>query len=65
MKRIYATDGSGKSAPAWFVRPVLILGFPFILANAALEEIASGFRGAWLSIRVETESFKRIWNSAK
>lgn len=68
MKRIYADDGRA-SAPAWFVRGMLILAFPFVVPwvffESLFKEICRAFKYAYLEVRINLESFKRIWTSAR
>jgi len=62
-KRYY--DSRGRSAPAWFMRPMIVMAFPVICFWAMTREILSGFYGAWLEARVQWSEFKRFWHSAR
>jgi len=63
MKRYY--DNRGRSAPAWFMRPMLVMAFPIILCWAMTIEILSGFYRAWLEARIQWVELKILWRSAR
>jgi hypothetical protein len=68
MKRIYSSDGQ-QSAPAWFVRSAMVIGFVPIVAwafvSTLFREFGSAFKYAWLEVRINVEDMKRGWNSAR
>lgn len=65
MKRIYATDGTAKSAPIIVMYPLLLLALPFMIAWCFICGAGTGIRYGYLDSRVEIESFKRLWRSAR
>lgn len=62
-KRYY--DSRGRSAPAWFMRPMLVMAFPVILFFAMTREILSGFHRAYLEARIQWVELKILWRSAR
>lgn len=64
MRRAYRADG--RSAPLWFVRVMLVLAFPVIIAwtylYVLIRDIGRSFYAAWLDARIEIANARRIWN---
>lgn len=67
MKRIY--NDAGNSAPAWFVKTAVVIAFVPLIAwafiSVLIRDFGRTFRAAQLEVRIEIETIKRGWNSAR
>jgi hypothetical protein len=68
VKRIYSDDGS-KSAPAWFVKAMLVPAAAILLPCGFIRGFGLGIMTAFVDgvyeVRFGIDALKRIWRSAR